>query len=171
MNGTTLNSTNKVNETNKPLEVKIAEHPFLKGLSSQHLKALSEYAMFSEFTEDQLIFSEKDPANRFYLILEGEIALESHVRDSGTVPIETIGAGDVLGWSWLFPSYHWHFDARALKDTKAIFFYGTRLRERCEEDHDLGYELMKRTAEVVIKRLQATRRQLLDASGILPASD
>jgi CRP/FNR family cyclic AMP-dependent transcriptional regulator len=160
-----------MNQTNKPLDTMIAEHPFLKGLSPEHLKILTDCAMLSEFTEDQLIFSEGDPANRFYLILDGEIALESHVQNSGTVPIETIGAGDVLGWSWLFPSYHWHFDARALKDTKAIFFYGTRLREQCEQDHDLGYELMKRTAEVVIKRLQSTRRQLLAASGILPDAD
>ena len=125
--------------------------------------------MLSEFAEDQLIFSERDPANRFYLIQSGRVALESHVRDSGTVLIQTIGPGDVLGWSWLFPPYYWHFDARALEATKAIFFYGTRLREQCEQDHDLGYELMRRTAEVVVARLQATRRQLLNAAGILSA--
>lgn len=164
-------TTTDTNRAAKPLATLIGEHPFLKGLKPQHLKILTDCAMFSEFKEDQLIFSEGDPANRFYLILEGSVALESHVRDSGTVPIETVGAGDVLGWSWLFPSYHWHFDARALEDTKAIFFYGTRLREHCEQDHDLGYDLMKRTAEVVIRRLQATRRQLLNAAGLLPAED
>ena len=153
-----------------PLNTLIAEHHFFAGMSSEHLKILTDCAMLSEFKKDQLIFSEGDPANRFYLILDGEIALESHVRDSGTVPIETIRSGGVLGWSWLFPSYLWHFDARALKDTKAVFFYGTRLREECEQDHSLGYELMKRTAEVMIQRLQATRRQLLDAVGILPGA-
>jgi CRP/FNR family cyclic AMP-dependent transcriptional regulator len=171
MNTTTMNASNNPIKINTSLDTLISEHPFLRGLSSEHLSILTDCAMFSEFTEDQLIFSEGDPANRFYLILEGKVTLESHVRDSGTVPIQTIGAGDVLGWSWLFPPYHWHFDARALEPTRAIFFYGTRLREKCDQDHALGYELMKRTAEVVIKRLQATRRQLLDVSGILPEAD
>jgi CRP/FNR family cyclic AMP-dependent transcriptional regulator len=153
-----------------PLETAIAQHPFLEGLSAKHLKILAEVAMFKEFPEGQLIFSEGDPANRFYLIQKGRVAVESHGRDANTAPIQTIGAGDVLGWSWLFPPYHWHFDARALELTKALFFYGTRLREACEEDHDLGYELMKRTAAVVIKRLQATRRELLNATG-MPQAD
>jgi CRP/FNR family transcriptional regulator, cyclic AMP receptor protein len=171
MNSTTIKTSSTPTNINQPLDTLIAEHPFLAGLSAEHIKILIECAMFSEFKEDQWIFSEGDPANRFYLILDGEIALESHVQDGRTVSIETIGEGDVLGWSWLFPSYHWHFDARALKDTKAIFFYGTRLREYCEEDHTLGYELMKRTAKVLIKRLEAMRRQLLAASGVLSADD
>jgi CRP-like cAMP-binding protein len=77
------------------------------------------------------------------------------------MPIQTIGPGDVLGWSWLFPPYYWNFDARALEPTTAIFFYGTRLRDECEQDKALGYELMKRMTAVAIQRLQATRRQLL----------
>ena len=73
----------------------------------------------------------------------------------------TIGAGEVLGWSWLIPPYQWHFDARAVEETDAIFFYGTALRARCEDDHDLGYELMLRVAAVVMLRLQSARDQLL----------
>jgi CRP/FNR family transcriptional regulator, cyclic AMP receptor protein len=144
----------------------IAEHPFWKGMSPEHLKILADSAMYSRFEAGQLIFEEGDPANRFYLILEGKVVLESYVRERGTVLIETIGAGDVLGWSWLFPPYYWHFDARALEPTKAIFFYGTRLRENCEEDHEFAYQLLRRTAEVAIKRLQATRRELLEAHNI-----
>jgi CRP-like cAMP-binding protein len=75
--------------------------------------------------------------------------------------IQTVGPGDVLGWSWLFPPYFWHFNARVLQPTVAIFFYATPLREECESDHELGYELFKRMAEVMLTRLQATRRQLL----------
>jgi hypothetical protein len=77
--------------------------------------------------------------------------------------LQTIGANDVLGWSWLFPPYYWHFDARATKPTKAIFFYGTWLRENCERDHDFGYEMMKRMSAIVIQRMQAARKQLAQA--------
>jgi len=155
-------STVATEEEKRDLLTLIAQHPFLHGLEARYLQTLAECAIETRLQPGELIFREGEIANRFYLIQEGEVALESHVKDGGTLLIQTIGAGDVLGWSWLFPPYYWHFDARALKPTKAIFLYGARLRQRCEEDHDLGYALMKRLAAVVIQRLQSTRRQLLD---------
>jgi CRP-like cAMP-binding protein len=146
------------------LESQIAAHPLLCGIKPEHLKIIAACAMPAEFKEGELIFREGDPANRFYLLENGKVSLESHAKGEASVAIQTIGDGGVLGWSWLFPPYYWHFDARALEPVTAIFFYGTWLREYCEQDHDLGYELMKRMAEVVIRRLQATRQQLLDAS-------
>ncbi|MDB6067979.1 MAG: cyclic nucleotide-binding protein [Pedosphaera sp.] len=143
----------------------LAKHPFLKGLSPHQIRLLGDCSMVVNFQPGEVIFSEGDPANRFYLIHKGKIALESLVKDRGITPIQTVGAGEVLGWSWLFPPYYWHFDARAVEPTEALFFYGTPLREQCEADHELGYELMKRMAEVMMKRLQATRRQLLNLNG------
>jgi len=147
----------------KAVEAVIAEHPFLHGLKPEHLRLLTQNAMRMHYAAGELIFREGDPANRFYLIEEGHVSLESPRRDENGVLIESIGAGDVLGWSWLFQPYYWHFDARATEPTSAIFFYGTHLREACEDDHDLGYELMKRMAQVVIRRLQATRQRLVKA--------
>ena len=149
-----------------PLEILAARHPFLQGLTFRQLQILLTSAMRSHFTAGQVIFREGDLANRFYLILEGKVALESYDKDRGALLIQTIGAGDVLGWSWLFPPFTWHFDARALEPIDAIFFYGTRLREQCEEDRDLGYELVKRAAQVMMQRLQATRKKLLLAHGV-----
>ena len=142
----------------------LAAQPFFKGLSTPQLELLLDNSMPVEFPADKSIFREGQLANRFYLILEGEVALESAAGERDATPelIQTLVAGDMLGWSWLFPPYYWHFDARAVTPVKAVFFYGTRLREQCESDHELGYELMKRTAEVVIGRLQATRRRLLE---------
>jgi CRP-like cAMP-binding protein len=148
------------------LQKLVGHHSFLTGMSPQHLEALADCAMEAEFAPGELIFHEGDMANRFYLIQKGRVALESDENEMGAIPIQTLGPGDVLGWSWLFPPYYWHFDARATKPTDAIFFYGTRLRELCEQDHHLGYELMRRTANVVIKRLMATRKQLIRDRGI-----
>ena len=75
--------------------------------------------------------------------------------------VQTIGAGEALGWSWLFPPFVWHFQARALEPTKAIAFNGAHLLVACEENHDLGYDLMKRVSQVLIQRLQATRKKLV----------
>jgi len=142
----------------------LAAQPFFKGLSASQLDPLLSNAMAVEFPAGKSIFIEGELANRFYLVLEGEVALESAAKDKAGGPqlIQTLGAGDVLGWSWLLPPYFWRFDARAVKPTKAIFIYGTRVRELCENDPKLGFELMRRTAEVVIGRLQSTRHQLLE---------
>lgn len=145
----------------KAVESVIAGHPFLRGLKPEHLRLLADSAMRMRFEAGELIFREGDPANRFYLIEQGKVSLESHLRDESPVEVQVIGPGDVLGWSWLFPPYYWHFDARALEPTDAIFFYGTRLREQCARDPGFGFEMMKRMTRVVIQRLQAARRRLL----------
>ena len=141
----------------------LAAQPFLKGFGRPQLELMSNNAMTVEFPAGKIIFTEGEPANRFYVLLKGEVSLESAPAKAGgrPKPIQTIKAGDVLGWSWLFPPYKWSFDARAVKPTTAIIFLATNLRKQCETNPAVGYELMKRVAKVVITRLQATRRQLL----------
>jgi CRP-like cAMP-binding protein len=112
------------------------------------------------------LFREGDVADRFYLIRHGHVALQVFIPGQGRITIETIAAGEVLGWSWLFPPYRWHFDAQALELSRAIAFDGACLRAKCDEDHDLGYMLMQRFAQVMTQRLQATRLQLLDLYGV-----
>lgn len=141
----------------------LAKQPFLKGLSERHLEALVANALLVDFPAGKMIFTEGLPANRFYIVLEGEVALESSTKKSGARLVQTIKQGDVLGWSWLFPPYQWHFDARAVKPTRAIIFFASNLRALSENDYQLGYELLKRVSKVVIKRLQATRIQSLKA--------
>lgn len=148
----------------RDLDTVISGHPFLQGLNPHQLRIMKDCAMFIRFKAGEMIFREGDPANRFYLITAGKVALEAHIHNSGTMLIQTLDKDEVLGWSWLFPPYYWHFDARAVEDTEAVFLYGTPLREECESDHDLGYLLMKRLSEVMLNRLQATRRRLLDCA-------
>src|SRR6185369_2420333 len=118
------------------LEQTIARHAFLTGMSPEQLGVLRASAMRAEFKAGETIFRAGDPANRFYLIEEGKVALKSPNGEEDDV-LQTLGPGEVLGWSWLFPPYLWNFDAWAVTDTRAIFFYGTRLREECEQDHHL----------------------------------
>ena len=138
----------------------ICRHPFFEGMSPHQLRLLSDCAMATHFNADELIFQEGDPANRFYLIHQGRVALESYVGDDGNALIQIVEPGEVLGWSWLFPPYFWHFNARALEPTEALFLNATPLREECESDHELGYELMKRIGGVMMQRLHATRWKL-----------
>lgn len=145
----------------EPMATRVALHPFLVGMNRKQLALLTDCAMVVQFKKGQVIFREGDVANRFYLIETGKVILESSGRSGDPVVIDTIGAGDLLGWSWMFPPYVWHFTARATEPVTAIFFHGTILREDCERDHSLGYELFKRMGAVMTKRLQAARAKML----------
>ncbi len=145
----------------EPLATRVALHPFLAGMERAQLALLTDCAMATHFEKGETILREGEFANRFYLIETGKIVLESVAGSGEPAVIGTIGSGDLLGWSWMFPPYTWQFTARAIEPTTAIFFYGTILREHCEKDHSLGYQLLKRISTVIVKRLQAARRQML----------
>ncbi len=138
----------------------IAGHPFLRDLKPEHLSALAECAMRVQYAPGDVIFREGDPANRFYLLIDGKVSVETQY-EGGRAVVQTLGRGDVLGWSWLFPPYYTHFDACVVEPTNAMFFYGTRLREMCEENPSFGYEIIKRVAKVVIERLTAAQKRAI----------
>ncbi len=140
----------------------LKEHPFLQGLAEQHLQTLVPCAANVRFEAGQWVLREGEEARQFYLLRSGQVAIEVYVPGRGSVCIQTLGEGDVLGWSWLVTPYRWHFDARALQLTRAISLDAGCLRARSEEDHELGYELLRRFVPVILQRLQAARLQLLD---------
>jgi len=145
----------------EPLATRVALHPFLAGMSHTQLTLLTDCAVARHFNANHTILREGEFANGFYLVDSGKVALESQAGFGKSIPIQILGAGDLLGWSWMFPPYVWNFTARATESTDAIFFYGTILREYCERDPSLGYELFKRMAPVMIKRMQAARRKMV----------
>ena len=129
-------------------------------MSKKHIEALRDASTYAEFGSGDIIFRQGAPANSFFLIGEGKVALEADMNGEGLVQIGVIKDGEPLGWSWLFPPHTWHFHARALKRTTATHFDANALRQLCEKDHDFGYELMKRISQVMLERLQATRDEL-----------
>ena len=146
----------------KTLEPIIAQHPFFQGLSPEYLELITGCAKNVRFDEGEFLFREGETAESFYLIREGRVSLGISAPGKGLIPIQTVGADDVLGWSWLFEPYGWLYHARALQPVRALAFDGVCLRGKCEEDHDLGYDFMKRFAGIMTQRLQATRFLLLD---------
>ena len=148
------------------LEPILAEHPFLKDLKQEHLELLVGCASNVRFEAGAFVFRQGQEANHFYILRDGKVAVELFAPQRGAVAIDTYGEGDVLGWSWLIPPYHWRFDARAIEPTRAIALDARCMRTKCENDHELGYELMKRFARIIEQRLDATRLQLLDVYGV-----
>jgi CRP-like cAMP-binding protein len=143
----------------------LKDHPFTAGLNKKHLDLLVGCASNVVFKAGEFLFHEGDDADLFYLIREGKVIIETYAPQKGPIAIQTRGAGEVTGWSWMVPPYKWHFDARAVELTKALALDGKCLRGKCEKDHDLGYILMQRVSSLIAQRLEATRLQLLDIYG------
>jgi CRP/FNR family cyclic AMP-dependent transcriptional regulator len=133
----------------------ISEHPFFADLDGQHIGILAKLAMETRFEPGQFVFKKGDLANRFYLIMDGAVEIDS---GQGNDVIQRLGAGDELGWSWLFEPHYFQFTAQAVTPIKAIFFYGTILRQHCEDDHDFGYEVTKRVGRVMVKDWMAFQK-------------
>ena len=144
------------------LEPILAKLPIFAGLDKSYLGLITSCASNVVFKDKDLVFREGEQANKFYVIREGRIALEVHAPGHGSVTVQTVEAGDVVGWSWLFPPHRWHFSGQAIGATRAIAMDGECLRGKCESDPRLGYEFLKQFSYVMLQRLEATRLQLLD---------
>ena len=143
----------------------IGTHPFWKELNPHYFHILRECAVYSRFGAGQCIFEAGSDAEHFYLIHNGYVALETFMPGKGRITLQTIGPGEALGWSWLFPPYRWHFSARSTEVTDAVCFGARSLRDYAEENHDFGYDLAMRVARIVLERLQAARSLLADFDG------
>jgi CRP-like cAMP-binding protein len=149
-------------ETLRPI---LAEHPFFKDLELGYLDLLVGCAANARFEEGSFLFRTGEEANQFFLIRQGRVALEIAAPGRPPLIVQTVREGEILGWSWLIPPYHWVFDARAVEPTRVLALDGKCLRAKCEADHGLGYELLKRFAHIMQERLEAARLQLLDVYG------
>lgn len=138
----------------------LAEHPFLQDLEPRYLQFMAEFASELQFEAGHYILREGEMADHLYLINRGKVALGSVISGQGFSTIEILDDGDMLGWSWFVPPYHWHFTALTIIPTQVIAMEGERLREKCEADHDFGYELLKRLTLIIGQRLRVARMKL-----------
>jgi CRP/FNR family cyclic AMP-dependent transcriptional regulator len=149
----------------------LRQHPFLAGLSEAHMQVLIGCASNVRFAEGAPLIHEGQIANKFFLVRAGRIALETDVNARGKIRIQTVGPGDVLGWSWLISPFRWHFNALAVAEVRAVALDGECLRKKCEQDRDFGYEMLSRFSRVMERRLEATRMQLLDLYTTSPGAN
>ena len=146
------------------IERMLDQHEFFAGMDAEYLALVAGCARNAVFGDGQFLFREGTPAETFYLVREGAIALEI-AAPSGVLTVQTVGAGEVAGFSWLVGPHRWQFDGRAAGRVHAVEFDGACLRGKCDADPRLGYDLMRRFADLATRRLQASRLQLLDVYG------
>ena len=148
----------------------LAALPLFKGLKPEQIRQIAACAETAQYEAGQFLGREGEPAESFWVVRQGHIALETHAPARGPLTLQTVSTDDVIGWSWLIPPHRWLFDAHVVEDTSAVVFDGTCLRGKCDADPVLGYALLQRVAQVMLSRLQAARVRLLDLYGVPGAS-
>ena len=143
----------------------VERHPFMTGLSPASLDLIVGCARNVAFEPGGLLCVEGESADTFYLLRRGRVSVAIHAPGRGSIVIETVGPGDVVGWSWLVPPFRWTFDARALERVGCVAIDGACLRDKARTDPSLGFELLSKVSETLLARLQATRLRLLDLYG------
>ena len=146
----------------KDLKQLLMAHPFFKGMKDAHIELIAGCGKNEHYDEGIYLFKEGTPADYFYVIRSGCLALESACPGKKAIIHETLNEDEVVGWSWLFEPYQWTYSGRAVHDNRVIALDGKCLRGKCENDPVLGYELLKRFSKIIISRLQESRLQILD---------
>ncbi|HUA50436.1 MAG TPA: cyclic nucleotide-binding domain-containing protein [Solirubrobacteraceae bacterium] len=142
------------------IEEELAGTRIFRHLGPQQIKSIAELGEEVEFPDGRALMIEGGLADSFFLIRDGFVALQTQ-SPAGPITIETLHNGDPVGWSWLVEPYIVYFDAHSRGLTRAIRFDAAALRQRCADDPQLGYELMRSFASMIVERLHATRLQLL----------
>ena len=143
----------------------LGKHPWMASLPADQVRLIGDHAHEVRFHAGQVIFAEGEHADRFWLIWEGQVALVLDIPARGTVLVETLTAGDCLGWSWLFPPFRWQFGAVAVSETRAVEINGAAVRAACDANPALCAAIYRRVSATTVERLQATRLRMLDLYG------
>lgn len=151
-----------MNEETPTIEARVSAHPFFSGMPANHVRVLAECAKPLRFEAGEIVFRAGEPANGFYLLESGGVAIEAKGKKKPIV-IDQLLPGEPLGWSWIFEPPRWQYDARATAPTTALFFDAGVLQKHRNDDETFGHELFQRMSEVMVKRLQAARGKLADA--------
>jgi CRP-like cAMP-binding protein len=147
------------------METIVREHRFFADLDDDTIKLIAGCARNVVFKAGEYLFHTGDPADEFYLIRHGRVALDVVAPGHAALTFQTATEGEIVGVSWLLPPFRWMHDARAVDLVRAIGMDARCLRGKCDADHNVGYDMMMRFVPLLVSRLQATRMQLLDVYG------
>ena len=140
----------------------LQSHNVFSGLDAEQLGVLADHSEEISVTAGELLFKQEEPAEQFYIVLDGSIEVEVPSIMGPALIVQTLGEDDILGWSWLIPPYKWTFEAKAHKDSELLCFDGKKLLQYCEKHNDFGYALMKQFAALMSERLHAARLKMMD---------
>jgi CRP/FNR family transcriptional regulator, cyclic AMP receptor protein len=140
----------------------LADHAFLRGMPPGDVALLAGAAVAVAVPAGHRLFDEGTAAENCWLLTAGQVALDLHMPGRPNLIVETLGSGDVIGFSWLSPPHQWQFGAQVLESATAVELDGPAVQALCDGHPGLGYQLAMRMLAAAVRRLQATRIRLLD---------
>jgi CRP-like cAMP-binding protein len=146
----------------EPLQFTIARHEFFQGFKPHHLKLFQDCVSDAHYGRDQFLLRQGQGAERFFIIRKGEVRLELITPESGSIPIQILEAGEIVGWSWIIPPYKSTFDARAVEHLHVLVFDASELRRKCEQDFELGYRVLQKFTLALSARFDGARAKLVE---------
>jgi CRP/FNR family cyclic AMP-dependent transcriptional regulator len=145
---------------------------FLAGATDDEVRQLLPAARVEEYPQDASLFQEGDVLGHVFIVTTGTVALEISGRDRRPRRLQTIGPGELLGWSPLLGPGSMTAAARALTAVRVVALDARAILDVCGQDPRFGYNFMRRTAATIAGRLSATRLQMLDVYGAeVPVAD
>ena len=148
-----------------PIEELLHQHPFFGQFDAATIALLAGCATNVHFHPNEALFHESGQADAFYVLRTGRVSIQVHDPASGNLVVDTVEAGEVVGWSWIVEPYRWSFDAVAILETSAVRFDAACLREKCAADPAVGYQFLRQVTQVMAHRLTSARTRLLDLYG------
>lgn len=151
-------------KTNSPLNIGgyLQSHGTFRQMSEKLIQKLADAGRVLQFKQGEQLFRQDQPANHFYIVIDGQISVQIPAIYGPPLVVQTLGEADVLGWSWLIPPYRWAFEANSECETQVIEFDGESIREACDADPELGYQLMKCFAGLMSERLHEARLKMME---------
>lgn len=147
---------------NQSITEYLSTHAFFSDLNVEIVNYLCECVIIREIKKGETLFRQGEPADKFYIVRTGQISIQIPAVMGPTLEIQTLGADQVLGWSWLISPYQWSFQAKAEENLELLEFDGIAILNRCEHDPHFGYQLLKKFAELMAERLDAARLKMMD---------
>jgi toluene monooxygenase system ferredoxin subunit len=128
---------------------------FFGGLTRGGLARVAALARVERYPQDTRIYTLGDPAEDFYVLAEGMVRFTLGVGGRETSAGEIIRPGDVFGWAALVEGTQRRIaTAYCLTPCEVLALPGSRLLRLMEEDHSLGYCLMKQLAILLTRELK-----------------
>lgn len=149
----------------KTIKDLISEQPFFQNFPPEFIETIAGCGKNVHLDAGAMMATEGQDADSFYVLRRGVARIQVHLPAQGTQTIQTVGANSIIGWSWLFPPYQWNYDVVVVDDVSAIAFDGRCLRQKCDDNPNLGYTMVKAFAAIMVDRLKATRLRCLDIYG------
>jgi CRP-like cAMP-binding protein len=143
----------------------LKECKVFSGLSDAELEKVLSSVLEKQYEAGTTIFQGGDSAVELLIVQEGKVALQMTLPDaegqmSRRITVDIVTKNETVGWSAIVEPYTYNFTAVCLQKVNALSISGNKLRWLLQDNHEIGYKVLKELIKVAASRLDETRQVL-----------